>query len=418
MGDKFLAVIGGGPAGMMAAWAGASIGAKVILLEKNSRLGRKMLITGKGRCNVTNNAPVADLVKALVGNGKFLYGALSEFTAADTMSWFKESGVELKTERGKRVFPLSDKSSDIVDAMAKRLRDAGVFIKCETEVKDIIIEDNTVTALKLQDRTIAVGGVIIATGGISYPATGSTGDGYKFALKAGHTIKDTYPALVPLVVREKYISALEGLSLRNAEIILKEDNRLLGKDFGEMVFTDFGLSGPVILSLSHLAGKHFLDNPQKSLSLSINLKPALSEEQLDQRLLRDFERYPKRGYKALLQGLLPQKLIPIFIELSGIEPDKKGNQLSREDRKKILGLLRGFNFTVIGCRPISEAIVTAGGINIKEIDPKTMASKKIKGLYFAGEVMDIHGLTGGFNIQAALASGYRSGRAAAQYLRG
>lgn len=418
MSGKPLVVIGGGPGGMMSAWAGAEAGAEVILLEKNHRLARKMLITGKGRCNVTNNSPVGDLVKAMCGNGKFLYGAFNNFSPEDTMAWLEDSGVPLKTERGKRVFPISDKSGDIVEAMNRRLAEAGVSLWLNSPVKAILSQSNTITGVDLGHKKIEAGAVIIATGGLSYPATGSTGEGYTLAKQGGHTIKPTYPALVPLVVKEKYVQDLEGLSLRNAEIILKDKDRILAKEFGEMVFTNNGLSGPVILTISHLAGKHFLENPETPLSLAINLKPALSGEQLEQRLLRDFEDYSKRSYTNLLQGLLPRKMIPVFIKLSAIDGEKQGHQLTREDRKTIIKLLRGFPFTVTGCAPIAQAIVTAGGVNIKEIDPKTMGSKKLKGLYFAGEVMDIHGETGGFNIQAALSTGYRAGRSAADYLRG
>lgn len=416
MAKNTVAVIGGGPGGMMAAWAAADSGAPVILWEKNRRLGRKMLISGKGRCNVTNNCSVSELVKAMVGNGKFLYGAFSDFSPADAMNWLTQGGVELKTERGNRVFPVSDQASSIVDAMAQRLEDVGVKVELGVDVEKLSIENDSVTGVVIKGRTIPVGAVVVATGGLSYPATGCTGAGYELAAQAGHSIKPLYPALVPLVVREKYVEDLEGLSLRNAEIILKHGSKVLGREFGEMVFTDFGVSGPVILTLSHLAGKHFLSQPQEPLELKINLKPALTSEQLDQRLLRDFDTYPKRNYSTLLQGLLPKKLIPVFVTLSGIDPWKQGHQLNRADRKIILQLLREFPFTVTGCRPLSEAIVTAGGVNIKEIDPKTMASRKTRGLYFAGEVMDVHGLTGGFNIQSALASGYRCGRAAARQL--
>lgn len=418
MSTKPLVVIGGGPGGMMAAWAGAAAGAEVILLEKHHRLGRKMLITGKGRCNVTNNSPVGDLVKAMCGNGKFLYGAFNNFSPEDTMAWLEETGVPLKTERGKRVFPQSDKSEDIVEAMTRRLAESGVSLCLNSPAKAILSQSGSITGVDLSYKKIEAGAAVIATGGLSYPATGSTGDGYTLAKQGGHTIKPTYPALIPLVVKENYVGELEGLSLRNAEIILKDKDKVLAREFGEMVFTDNGLSGPVILTISHLAGKHFLATPEKTLSLTINLKPALSQEQLEQRLLRDFEAYSKRTYTNLLQGLLPRKMIPVFTRLSDIDGDKQGNQLTREDRKTILRLLREFPFTVTGCGPMAQAIVTAGGVNIKEIDPKTMGSKKLKGLYFAGEVMDIHGATGGFNIQAALSTGYRAGKSAAEYLRG
>ncbi|MEG0874658.1 MAG: NAD(P)/FAD-dependent oxidoreductase [Clostridiales bacterium] len=416
MKTKTIIVIGGGPGGMMSAYAAAKNGHHVVLLEKNVRLGKKMLITGKGRCNVTNDAPVNELVKAMVGNGKFLYGAFSDFSSEDTMAWFTDGGVPLKVERGQRVFPVSDISGDIVGCMERQLAKVGVEVKSQTTAGKIIVQDGVAVGVKADGRIINADAVVIATGGVSYPRTGSTGDGYKLAQNVGHTIKPVFPALVPLVVKESYVGDLEGLSLRNAEISIKSNGKVLGKDFGEMVFTDVGMSGPVILTLSRICAKHFSEQPHEPLDLTINLKPALTEEQLDLRLQRDYDSYPKRNYSTLLQELLPKKMIPVFVQLSQIDPWKQGNQINKQDRKVILKLLRALPFTVVKCRPIEEAIITAGGVNVKEIDPKTMGSKKIHGLFFAGEVIDIDGVTGGFNIQAALSTGYRSGLGAANYL--
>ncbi|MEE0775936.1 MAG: aminoacetone oxidase family FAD-binding enzyme, partial [Bacillota bacterium] len=332
---KIVAVIGGGAAGMMASFAAAQEGCHVILLEKNVRLGRKMLITGKGRCNITNECTVPQLVKSMVGNGKFLYSAFSNFSAEDTMNWFQNGGVPLKTERGQRVFPESDRSSDIVSFMERKLRKAGVDVRFHAEVKEICVTDGAVSGVRTEGKVIPAAAVILATGGVSYPLTGSTGDGYKMAEALDHQINPCFPALVPLVVKEDWVQDLEGLSLRNAEVTIQRGQKILGREFGEMVFTNFGLSGPVILTLSRLCGAHFLKNPKEPLGLSINLKPALTEEQLDSRLLRDFDTYPKRNYRTLLEGLLPKKLIPVFVILSGIDPWKQGHQLNREDRKTI-----------------------------------------------------------------------------------
>ncbi len=413
---KTIVVIGGGAAGMMASYAGAEQGCHVILLEKNVRLGRKMLITGKGRCNITNECTVPQLVKSMVGNGKFLYSAFSNFSAEDTIGWFSRGGVPLKTERGQRVFPQSDRSADIVNFMERKLRRAGADVRFHAEAKELCVKNNTVTGVRLADhKIVSADAVILATGGISYPLTGSTGDGYVMAERLGHTVNPRFPALVPLVVKEPWIKELEGLSLRNIEVSVKRREKILGKEFGEMVFTDDGLSGPVILTLSRFCSVHFLEHPEEPLALSINLKPALSEKQLDGRLLREFDIHPKRNYRTLLEELLPKKLIPVFVILSGIDPWKQGNQLNRNDRKTIRTLLQAFPFTVISCRPIEEAIITAGGVSVKEVDPKTMASKKVRGLYFAGEILDVDGITGGFNLQAALSMGYQSGISAAKF---
>lgn len=414
--NKIVFVIGGGASGMMAAITAAKEGCHVFLLEKNSRLGKKMLITGKGRCNITNDVSVGSLVKAMVGNGKFLYGAFSAFSAEDTMAWFQEKGVALKTERGQRVFPQSDDAKDIVAAMERELHTANVKIEYQKEVKGLVVKEGKIIGVKTAEKAYGADAVILATGGASYPLTGSTGDGYHMAKAVGHYIEPITPALVPLVVKEKDVKDLEGLSLRNVELKIKYGEEVMGKEFGEMVFTDFGLSGPVVLTLSRLCGKHFAANPKIPLTAVFDLKPALTTEQLDLRLQRDFDTHPKRNYQTILEDLLPKKLIPIFVVRSGIDPWTKVHELNREKRKTILSLLKNFSFTITACRPMKEAIITAGGINVKEIDPKTMGSKKIDGLFFGGEVMDIDGVTGGFNLQAALSTGYRSGLSAAAYV--
>lgn len=413
---KRVVIVGGGPAGMMAAYTAAQNGADVTILEKNTRLGKKMLISGKGRCNVTNDSDMPAFLENMPGNGKFLYSAYKNFSAAAVKEWFESNGVPLKTERGNRVFPESDHSGDIVSAMERQLRKAGAKVEFLSPVEDILIKEGQVVGARTAQRAIPAEAVLIATGGVSYPLTGSTGDGYRMAKKGGHRVNEILPSLVPLVVKESYVKDLEGLSLRNVTVTLRKNGKVLDERFGEMVFTADGLSGPVILSLSRAASLHFATEA-KVLPLTIDLKPALSDKQLDDRLLRDFEEFSKKDYRHILAGLLPRKLIPVFAELSGVDPFRKGHQLTKEDRKNIRRLLKAFPFTVVGCRPIKEAIVTAGGVSVKEIDPKTMMSKKTKGLFFAGEVMDVDGYTGGFNIQAALCSGRQAGEAMAAYCK-
>ena len=413
--EKRAIVIGGGPAGMMASYMIAKNGVAVTLLEKNKKLGKKMLIAGKGRCNVTNDCDMNAFLENMPGNGKFLYSAFKNFSAADVQSWFEENGVPLKVERGDRVFPVSDRSADIVSCMERQLRRAGVKVEFLAEAKEILYEEDRVEAVKTTDRRIfPADAVLVATGGRSYPLTGSTGDGYAFAEKSGHTIVPVFPSLVPLTVAEDYVKRLEGLSLRNVTVTLYRGNKMMESRFGEMVFTGDGLSGPVILSASRAASLHFVSE-KEPLPLKIDLKPALSEKQLEERLLRDFEAFSKKDFRHIAEGLLPRKLIPVFLELCGVDPYRKGHQMTKEDRKKILRLLKAFPFTVTGCHGIEEAIVTAGGVRVKELDPKTMMSRKKQGLFFAGEVMDIDGYTGGFNIQAALCSGRQAGQAMAAY---
>lgn len=413
--NKNAIVIGGGPAGMMAAYMIAKNGVPVVLLEKNTKLGKKMLIAGKGRCNLTNDSDMAAFLANMPGNGKFLYSAYRNFSARDVMNWFQDCGVPLKTERGDRVFPESDRSADIVSCLERQLRKAGAKVEFLSEVQAIVLKDESVIGVKVNGVFRPADAVLVATGGCSYPLTGSTGDGFRFAAETGHSVTPPFPSLVPLTVAEDDVKQLEGLSLRNVAVTLKDGDTVLDHRFGELVFTGDGLSGPVILSASRAASLYFTKNPALPLKLVLDLKPALDEKHLNDRLLRDFENFSKRSYIHILEELLPRKIIPVFVKRSGVDPLKSGHQLTKEDRKAILRLLKAFPFTVIRCHPLSEAIVTAGGVSIKEIDPKTMMSKKKMGLYFAGEVLDIDGYTGGFNMQAALSCGYQAGMAISTY---
>lgn len=414
MKNNNIIIIGGGPAGMMAACTAAESGAPVTLMEKNGKLGKKMLISGKGRCNVTNDSNISAFLENMPGNGKFLYSAYKEFSSADTVAWFESRGVPLKTERGNRVFPVSDCSKDIVSCMEHQLRAAGVKIEFLRTVDDIYYNGDRVIGVETSGKMITAAAVLVATGGISYPLTGSIGDGYTFAENGGHSVKEPFPSLVPLTLAEEYIPELEGLSLRNVGVKLQKNGKTLDSRFGEMVFTSDGVSGPVILSASRAAALHFAES-REPLKLILDLKPALTEKQLDDRLLRDFEEFSKREFRHIAAGLLPRKLIPVFIRLCGVGASKQGHQLTKGDRASVRGLLKEFPLTVTRCHRIEEAIVTGGGVCVKEIDPKTMMSKKKQGLFFAGEVMDIDGYTGGFNIQAALSSGHRAGKAMADY---
>ena len=395
-------VIGGGPAGLMAAGTAKKSGKKAVIVEKNDILGRKLLITGKGRCNVTNAADISEFFDNIVKNPRFLYSAFYSFTNEDLMNLFENYGIPLKTERGKRVFPESDKSNDILRGLKKYIEDVKVIYKKAT---DILVEENKVKGVKLADGTVIdTESVIIATGGLSYPKTGSTGDGYKFARKMGHTVGELKPSLVPLVLEGKYPKKLEGLSLKNIKVTLKDENQKeIYDDFGEMVFTSNGVSGPVILSMSN----YVEDN--KKYNLSIDLKPALDHEKLEKRILSDFTKYQNKNFANALNDLLPKKLIPVIIEISKIDPFTKVNQITKEERKRLLNIIKEFSFNVKSKGSIDEAIITDGGINTKEINPKTMESKIISGLYFAGEVIDVHGYTGGFNLQIAFSTGYLAG---------
>lgn len=403
---KKVIVIGGGPAGMMAAGQAALRGNNVTLIEKMNKAGRKLYITGKGRCNVTNAVDPEGLIANTPGNPYFLYSAFYTFGSDSTMEFFEKLGVPVKVERGNRVFPKSEKSNDIVRAMERFVKSSGCKIMYETEVKDIITDDNKVAGVKLKDnRILECNSIIIATGGLSYPMTGSTGDGYKFAEKCGHTITKCYPSLVPLKVKEKWISDLMGLSLKNISIKITIDNKEVYSDFGEMMFTHFGVTGPVILSASRYINDRMNEKPK----LHIDLKPALSNKELDLRLLKDFQKYLNKDFKNSLDDLLPQKLIPVIIRLSGIDSEKKVNSITKEERAKLLELIKNLTINITDTTGYNEAVVTRGGISTDEIDPSTMESKIIKGLYFAGEVIDVDSFTGGFNLQIAFSTGYLAG---------
>lgn len=397
-------VIGGGPAGMMAALAAADKHT-VILIEKNEKLGKKLFITGKGRCNITNGKDISEFFDYIPGNPHFLYSSLYTFTNEDTMKFFENAGVKLKIERGERVFPESDKSSDIIGAFQKELHRKKVDVRLSSRVKKIINNDNNIEAVQLEDNTVIKGDYfILCTGGMSYPQTGSSGEGHKYAKDLGHSITKIAPSLVPIEVKEPWIKELQGLSLKNVQLtILDNKNKSLFKEFGEMLFTHFGISGPIVLSGSRVVTEG------KSLKAVINLKPALSQEELDKRIQKDFAKYINKDFKNSLDDLLPKKLIDIVIRFSEIDPDKKVNLITREERKKLVHLLQNFTLEIKGLRPIAEAIVTAGGVSVKEIDPSTMQSKITHNLYFAGEVIDVDAYTGGYNIQIALSTGYLAG---------
>lgn len=403
-------VAGGGAAGMMAAGAAAEAGARVLLVEKNSRLGRKLRITGKGRCNVTNHCTVQEVIANTPSNGRFLYGALSRFGPADMESFLENLGVPLKVERGNRVFPVSDKAQDIVDALESYVRRSGAEI-AEDRVEELWMEDGTVRGAKLaRAGRIAAESVILACGGLSYPGTGSTGDGYRLARSAGHTIQELRPSLVPLVAEDPDCAELQGLSLRNIAVRLvdQKKKKVVFEDFGELLFTHFGLSGPVILS----ASSHIREMEPGRYRILIDLKPGLTPEQLDARLLRDFEKNINRNFINSLDALLPRKLIPVAVRRSGIPPETKCNAVTQEQRRGFGGLLKAFSVTIKGFRPIAEAIVTSGGVSVKEVDPRTMESKKTRGLYLAGELLDVDAYTGGFNLQIAFSTGRLAGESA------
>lgn len=409
-------VVGGGPAGIMAAIAAAEAGASVTLWERNRQLGKKLAITGKGRCNITNNAPsVQELVRHIPGNGPFLYGAFSRFSVQDTLDFFTAAGLPLRTERGRRVFPLSDNAQDVVAALEKRLEQAGVCVRYGMRAKKLALSNGAVAGVyDFSGALHPAGAVIVATGGVSYPLTGSTGDGYSLAEQASHSIVPPRPSLAPLETVETWPAELAGLALKNVDVSLYQGDKLLEKGFGEMLFTHFGVSGPLILTLSRAVC--FGREQGGEMRAVIDLKPALDAEQLDQRVQRNFLRFSRKYYQNSLGDLLPASLIPVFVGLSGIPGDKPVNQISREERRRLVTLLKGLALTVKGPRPIDEAIVTAGGVNVREVDPKTMASRLVRGLYFAGEVLDIDGYTGGYNLQAAWSSGYVAGCAAAALL--
>ncbi len=401
-------VIGAGPGGMMAAAKAAENGAEVLLLEKMNRVGKKMLITGKGRCNITNAADVPEIIRNITGNGRFLYSALQSFDNQDVMRFFQEHGVEIKVERGQRVFPVSDKAQDAVDAMYMYLHELGVKIRTEARVRDILTAEGHAAGVRLIDGEIlSASAVILATGGASYPGTGSTGDGYAMAEALGHTIVPLRPSLVPLETEEDWPLAAQGLSLRNVRVQLLADGQKIAEEFGEMMFTHFGVTGPIILSLSRPAAQALADGSM--VELSINLKPALTPEQLDARLQRDFLKYQRKQLKNALHDLLPSKLIEPVLDLSYLDPDAFVHQTSKEQRLRLAEVLQHMVLTVSRTRPLAEAIVTAGGIATREINPKTMESKKVPGLYLVGEVVDVDAFTGGYNLQAAFSMGAAAG---------
>lgn len=427
-GMRKVVVVGGGAAGMMAAVAAAQKGCRVVLVEKNEKLGRKLFITGKGRCNLTNACGMEDLFENVVTNPKFLYSAFYGFDNRRVMEWFEDAGCPLKVERGERVFPVSDHSSDVIGALVKQLKRWKVELRMGVTVKELVIiheesadaaageEDaagaDIVAGVRLADGTVEeADAVIVAAGGLSYPLTGSTGDGYRMAMEAGHTIKETFPALVPFVIKEEWCGQVQGLALKNVAVTLSQDGKKpFYEGFGEMLFTHFGVSGPLILSASsYYAGRKKREN----VKLHLDLKPALTKEQLDRRLLRDFEENKNKQFKNSLGGLFPAKLVPVMVMLSGIDGEKKVHEVTKEERQRFGRMIKNVEMTVEGTRDYAEAVITRGGVNVKEVNPSTMESKKVRGLYFAGEVLDVDALTGGFNLQIAWATGYEAGVSAA-----
>lgn len=401
---KRICVIGGGPAGIIGAGIAASRGNEVTLIEKNEKLGKKLFITGKGRCNITNNSPIEDFFDNIIRNKNFLYSSFYAFTNEDIIKLLNKYGLEIKVERGNRVFPKSNKSSDVIKALEKFLLNNKVKIILNTEVKKIVPKGNKFY-IQVNKKELNFDKVLIATGGKSYPTTGSTGDGYKFAEKLGHSIVKINPSLVPIETNESFIKNLQGLSLKNIEISAYTGNKCIYKEFGELVFTHYGISGPIVLSMSNYLQKY----TEKNINFFIDLKPALSNEKLDQRILRDFDLYNNKQFKNSLNDLLPKKIIPVIINLSEIESEKPVNQITKEERNKILKLIKFFPISFKSFRPIEEAIVTSGGVCVKEIDSSTMESKIQPGLFFAGEVLDLHGLTGGYNLQIAYSTGFLAG---------
>ena len=416
--DKVI-VIGGGPAGMMAAITAKENQKEVLIIEKNNQLGKKLLITGKGRCNITSSLEMEDFIKNTPGNGMFLYSAYQKYTNQDIIQFLKQQGLEVKEERGNRIFPVTDKSVDVLKCFTKRIKELDIEIKYNTRVEEILTEmvddESIVMGVRTDKEIIKANKIILATGGKSYPLTGSTGDGYRLVEKLGHSITEIKPSLVPLEVYDKAeCKQLQGLSLKNVEIKLIdiEKNKQIYEDFGEMIFTHFGVSGPTVLSSSaHLVRYKNIDKLfyEKKVVLKIDLKPALSEKKLNDRILRDFEDAKNKQFKNSLDKLLPQKLIPVVIARSKISPNKKVNEITKNEREQLIKEIKDFEIIIKGFRPIEEAIITSGGVCIKEINPKTMESKKVKGLYFAGEIIDVDSYTGGFNLQIAYSTGYVAG---------
>ena len=411
-------VIGAGAAGLMAAISAAETGAKVSLLEKMPSPGRKILVTGKGRCNFTNRCELADFPKYFPNNGLFLYSALRAFDNQDLIDFFASRGVQSKVERGGRLFPVSDKAADIVAALVKAAAGAGVQILTGRTVQSVKTYNDRVTGVVYGTEMVSADAVVLATGGLSYPGTGSTGDGYRMARELGHTVTPLTPALVPLETVENWVRELQGLSLKNVEATVRINERKVDSEFGEMMFTHFGLSGPIILSLSQAVSKALKQSPRPEIVVDINLKPALTAETLDKRLQRDFAAFVRKQFKNSLGDLLPAKMIPVIIQQSGILPEKPVHQITREERLRLVTLFQNLRCTIRGTRPVAEAVVTAGGVEVKEIQPKTMESKLVRGLFFAGEIMDVDGYTGGFNLQAAFSTGFVAGRSAAKSMPG
>ncbi len=406
--NNSIIVIGAGAAGLMSAGIAASQGKKVIIVERNALPGKKLLITGKGRCNITNTADIEDIIKNIPGNGNFMYSALYTFNNNDIISFFENNGLLTKTERGGRVFPASDNAKDVVDVLYHFCLTHGVQFRYQTRVKQIITDQQKrVLGIKTEEgQELSCDSVIVCTGGASYKGTGSTGDGYKMARELGHSVIEPRPSLIPLIAEESWVKELQGLSLKNVEVAFFDNNkRKVYSEFGEMLFTHFGVSGPIILS----ASRHLLKYNYNNVILKLDLKPALSIEALDLRIQRDFEKYSKKIFKNALNDLMPQKLIPIIIMLSGIEDEKPVNQITKQERHRLVNLLKGMEVNIIGARPINEAIITAGGVSVKEIDPYTMESKLVKGLFFAGEIMDVDGYTGGYNLTIAFSTAYVAG---------
>lgn len=415
-------IIGGGPAGMLAAITSAQKGNETTIIEKNNRLGKKLLITGKGRCNITSSIDINDFINNIPGNGKFLYSAFQNYTNKDIINFLEKNGVSVKEERGNRIFPKSDRSLDVEKAFEREITRLHINVKLNSKVTKILVKNNKAEGVKYLnsediEKNLYADKIILATGGATYPLTGSTGDGYKMAEQLGHTVTKIKPSLVPLTASKgsiKICQKLQGLSLRNVAIRLidVEKNKKIYEDFGEMIFTHFGVSGPTILSSSaHLLRYKNVEEllANGKIILEIDLKPALSEQQLDLRIQRDFSANKNKEFKNSLDALLPQKLIPVIVDLSGIDEDKKVNEVTKEERLKLVELLKKFNVTISGFRPLEEGIITAGGINVKEINPKTMESKIVEGLFFAGEIIDVDAYTGGFNLQIAYSTGYTAG---------
>ena len=422
-------VVGGGPAGMFAAYFAAKNGHSVTLLEQNEKLGKKLYITGKGRCNITNASDMEDLFNNVCSNPKFLYSAFYSYTNDQVVQFFENYGLRTKVERGNRVFPVSDHSSDVIATLTKALKDAGVEVKLHTKVTKILSEEyldengqivvadkksgtlkQTVTGIVLEDgKIVNTDALVLATGGVSYPSTGATGDGYRFAEKLHHKIIEPTPSLVPFEVQEAWVTEMQGLALKNVAIRIEREGKKVYDDFGEMLFTHFGVSGPMILSASASIKPAYFRDFEHDLKLYIDLKPALDKEQLDKRILKDFEEAKNKQYKNSIQKLLPSKMIPIIINLSGIDPDKKVNEITKEERMKLVELLKGLPITIIGLRGWNEAIITKGGVSVKNVNPSTMESKLVNGLYFAGELLDLDAMTGGYNLQIAWSTGYLAG---------